>query len=143
MKRIVAVTVLSFAILAFGLAPISSVYALTGQIFRVTVKSSFGTTFTDCFRFDFPQPGALTIDGFGTITYRHGQLDEVATSFKAVSRRLFSPFSIMFYGEEIEALDQMTGQAVNEFGDTFVFSGLEVPSCIRTFEDGADSPYLQ
>jgi hypothetical protein len=143
MKRIVALTVLSIATFALGIAPIRSIYAqVTGHIFRVTVKSSFGTTFTDCFRFDFPALGALTIDGLGPpITYRHGQLDQDIYRFKAVSRFL-QPLSIMFFGEEVEGLEQLNGEAVNEFGDTFVFSGPEVPSCIIALEDGAHSPYL-
>jgi len=128
MKRIAALTVLSFVAFALGLAPISSTYAdPTGRTFRVTVVSSFGTTFTDCYRFDVPSPGDLTIDLlFQTITYSHGQLDEadVRSRFKAVSRS-GQPLSIMFFGEEIQALERLTGEAVNEFGDTFVFSGLE------------------
>src|SRR5262249_47762652 len=126
MKRITALTLFSFAAFALALAPLSSTYAqVTGKTFRVTVKSSFGTTFTDCFRFDVPVAGSLTIDGlFQVLTYRHGQLDTVDTQFKAVSRFL-QPLSIMHYGEEIEALEQLTGQSVNEFGDTFVFSGPE------------------
>jgi len=152
MKRIVALTVLSFATFVLGFAPISSIYAqVTGHIFRVTVKSSFGTTFTDCFRFDVPAPGALTIDGFpfGPVTYRHGQLDQDVFRFKAVSLndfRSLQPISIMWFGEEVEGLEQLNGEAVNEFGDTFVFSGPEVPSCIRTLEAGvslADNPYRQ
>ena len=145
MRRIVALTVLSIAVFALGIAPISSIYAqsaVTGHIYRVTVKSSFGTTFTDCFRFDVPALGFLTIDGLGPpIIYRHRQLDEIRLQFKAVSR-FGQPLSIMFYGEEVEGLEQLNGQAVSEQGATFVFSGPEVPSCIRTFEDGADSPYL-
>ena len=129
MKRIIALTVSSFAAFALALAPLSSTYAqVTGRTFRVTVKSSFGTTFTDCFRFDVPGAGDLTIDGLlvlGQVSiYRHGQLDTVDTQFKAVSRA-GAPLSIMHYGEEIEALEQLTGQSVNEFGDTFVFSGPE------------------
>ena len=31
----------------------------------------------------------------------------------------------MFFGEEIEALEQLTGEGVSELGDTFVFSGPE------------------
>ena len=125
MKRITSLIVSSFAAV-LALAPLSSTYAqVTGKTFRVTVKSSFGTTFTDCFRFDVPVAGSLAIDGLGqVVTYRHGQLDTVDTRFKAVSRFL-QPLSIMFYGEEIEALEQLTGEAVNEFGDTFVFSGPE------------------
>jgi hypothetical protein len=126
MKRITALTVSSFAAFALALAPLSSTDAqVTGKTFRVTVKSSVGTTFTDCYRFDVPVAGSLTIDLlFQVITYRHGQLDTVDTRFKSVSRS-GQPLSIMFYGEEIEALEQLTGEAVNEFGDTFVFSGQE------------------
>jgi len=128
MKRVAALTVMSFVAFAVGLVLISNTYANpTGRTFRVTVKSSFGTTFTDCFRFDVPGAGDLTIDLLGqVITYRHGQLDDpdASSRFKAVSRFL-QPLSIMFFGEEIQALEQLTGEAVNEFGDTFVFSGPE------------------
>jgi hypothetical protein len=126
MKRVAALTVVSFAAFAVGLALISSAYAqVTGRTFRVTVKSSVGGTFTECFRFDRPNPGDLTLDGLTRpVTYRHGQLDTVDTRFKAVSRT-GAPFAIMFFGEEIEALEQLTGEAVNEFGVTFVFSGPE------------------
>ena len=148
MKRIVGLTVLSFATFAFGLAPLHTIYAeVSGHIYRVTVKSSFGTTFTDCFRFDVPQPGFLTIDGLGpAIRYRHGQLDPlpplIPTSFKAVS--LFGqPLSIMFFGKEVEGLERLSGEAVNEFGNTFVFSGLEVPDCVLTLDPAASSPYQQ
>jgi hypothetical protein len=100
--------------------------------FQVTVKSSFGTTFTDCFRFDFPGARSLSIDGLGqTITYSHGQLDSVAQRFKAVSRR-GQPLSIMFFGEVLDLLQQLTGEAVNEFGDTFVFSGSVNAACPAT-----------
>src|SRR4030095_4397133 len=99
MKRITALTVSSFAAFALALAPLSSTDAqVTGRTFRVTVKSSFGTTFTDCFRFDVPVAGSLAIDLLSqVITYRHGQLDEAAarSRFKAVSR-FGQPLSIMF-----------------------------------------------
>ena len=101
----------------------------SNTIYQVTVVSSFGTTFTDCFRFDTPGMGDLTIDGLGpAITYRHGQLDSNSERFKAVSR-FGQPLSIMFFGE-----------AVNEFGDTFVFSGTSNATC----PTGASSlnPYL-
>jgi hypothetical protein len=66
----------------------------------------------------------------------------IPTSFKAVS--LFGqPLSIMFFGEEVEGLKRLNGEAVNEFGDTFVFSGLEVPACIFTLDPAASSPYRQ
>jgi hypothetical protein len=126
MKKINVLIVLSFAVSALALAPLSSTYAqVTGKTFRVIVVSSFGTTFPDCFRFDTPNTGDLTIDQlFQVVTYRHGQLDTVDTQFKSVSRS-GQPLSIMFYGEEIEAVEQLTGEAVSEFGDTFVFTGPE------------------
>jgi hypothetical protein len=107
--------------------------------FQVTVKSSFGTTFTDCFRFDFSGP-RNRIDGLGqTITYAHGQLDSVAQRFKAVSR-FGQLLSIMFFGEILDLLEQLTGEAVNEFGDTFVFSGSVSTACPATVR--AVNPYL-
>ena len=128
MKRVAALTMVSFVALTLGLAPLGNTYANpTGFTFSVTVKSSFGTTFTDCYRFDVPGAGDLTIDLLGqVITYRHGQLDDPDASerFKAVSRS-GQLLAIMFFGEEIQALEELTGEAVNEFGDTFVFSGPE------------------
>ena len=144
MRRTIALTIASFTVLVFGLGLIASTYAqVTGRTFRVHVISSFGTSFGDCFRFDVPSPGSLTIDGLGqTITYRLGQLNQVPTSFKAVSR-FGQPLSIMFYGEEIEALEVLTGEAVNEFGNTFVFAGTEVPSCSLAAELVVGNPYQQ
>jgi hypothetical protein len=108
--------------------------------FQVTVKSSFGTTFTDCFRLDFPGARNLSIDGLGqTITYSHGQLDSVAQRFKAVSR-FGQLLSIMFFGEVLDLLEQLTGEAVNEFGDTFVFSGSVNATCPATARPV--NPYL-
>ena len=130
MKRVGALTMVSFVALTLGLTPPSNAQpdgTPTGETFSVTVKSSFGTTFADCFRFDVPGAGDLTIDGLGqVITYRHGQLDEpeASANFKAVSRS-GQPLAIMFFGAEVEALEELTGEAVNEFGDTFVFSGPE------------------
>ena len=131
MRRTIALTIASFTVLVFGLGLIASSYAqVTGRIFRVHVISSFGTSFGDCFRFDVPSPGLLTIDGLGqTITYRLGQLNQVPTSFKAVSR-FGQPLSIMFSGDEIIALQQLNGEALSEFGNTFVFSGLQTATCV-------------
>src|ERR1700730_4186262 len=143
MKRTAARTVLSFAVFALVLAPSSSTSnQLQGRTYQVTVKSSFGTTFSDCFHFDAPGAGDLKIDGLGqTLTYRHGQLDTVNTRFKAVTRS-GQAFSIMFYGEEVEALEQLTGEAVSTLGDTFVFSGQETLSCVAAPADSlGTSPY--
>ena len=98
--------------------------------YRVRVASSFGTLFTDCFRFDTPNTGDLSIDLLSQVlTYRHGQLDLVNERFKAVSRS-FQPLAIMFFGEAIDPLNFLTGEAVNEFGDTFVFTGRRDAKCL-------------
>lgn len=100
--------------------------------YQVTVVSSFGTVFTDCYRFDTPASGSLRIDALGqTITFRHGQLNTVGQRFKAVSRS-GQPLAIMFMGEAVVALSQLNGEAVNEFGDTFVFTGFVNASCSLT-----------
>jgi hypothetical protein len=36
----------------------------------------------------------------------------------------------MFSGDEIIALQQLNGEALSEFGDTFVFSGLQTATCV-------------
>lgn len=97
--------------------------------YSVMVATSLGPSFHDCFRFDVPSPGDLTIDGLGQpITWRHGQLGTVPQRFKAVSRS--GQLSIAFYGEAVDPLSQLTGEAVNEFGDTFVFSGVIAAACV-------------
>jgi hypothetical protein len=92
---------------------------------KVTVVSNFDTAFTDCYRFDTPNPGDLTIDLPDTIIYRHGQLDAVRQHFKAVSLTE-QGFSIMFVGGAVDALARLNGEAVNAFVNTFVFSGRAV-----------------
>jgi hypothetical protein len=142
MKRIAALGVLIFAASGLGFAPVNATPAdVTGKTFNVTVVSSFGTTFTDCFRFDSPAAGDLTIDGLGqTVTYGHGQLDAVGTRFKAVSR-FGQPLSIMFYGEETTALTLLNGEAVSEAGATFVYSGPQAMPCVAA--SGGTSPYVR
>jgi hypothetical protein len=114
----------------------------SNTIYQVSVVSSFGTNFTDCFRFDTPGMGDLTIDGLGQpITYRHGQLDANSERFKAVSRS-GQALSIMFFGEAVDALNQLNGEAVNEFGDTFVFTGMSNASCPTGASASPLNPYL-
>jgi hypothetical protein len=125
MKRVGAFTKVSVAVFAVAVALLSSAQAqVTGRTFRVTVTSSnLGAPVTDCFRFDVPNAGDLTIDQLGQVlTYRHGQLDTVDTHFQAVSRT-GQLFAIMFSGDASGAPAQLTGEGVTEFGETFTFSG--------------------
>lgn len=125
----------------FLLAATPALADVTGNTYHVTVVSSFGTTFTDCFRFDNPGPGMLNIDLLGfPITYVHGQLDAVGTRFKSVSRS-GQPLSIAFNGEELTALTLLNGEAVSESGDSFVFSGAQELPCVPA--SGEKSPYAR
>jgi hypothetical protein len=125
MKRVGAFTKVSVAVFAVAVALLSSAQAqVTGRTFQVTVTSSnLGAPVTDCFRFDVPNAGDLTIDQSGQVlTYRHGQLDTVDTRFQAVSRT-GQLFAIMFSGDASGAPAQLTGEGVTEFGETLTFSG--------------------
>ena len=122
----------------------ATLWAVTAEwTYRVTVASGFGTNFNDCFRFDTPNVGDLSIDLLGqTITFRRGQLDTVDQRFKAVSRS-GQALAIMYYGEAYNALNQLVGEAVNEFGDTFVFSGPVDNACVPSVSlTDTRSPYL-
>lgn len=126
---VVLLSVLTEALLLFSIVP-GATAGPDNTIYVVTVVSSFGTTFTDCYRFDTPGNGDLPIDQLGqVITYRHGQLNTVASRFKAVSRS-GQPLAIMFFGEAVDPLNRLTGEAVSEGGDTFVFSGPSTASCV-------------
>ena len=147
MKRSATLPILTLVAFSLGLAPANTTPApapddVTGNTYHVTVVSSFGTMFTDCFRFDVPAPGILTIDGLGfPIPYKLGQLDAVGTQFKAVSPSA-SGFGIEFHGAETTALSLLNGEAVSEFGDTFVLSGPLTSPCTPS-SAGAASPYAR
>jgi hypothetical protein len=97
-------------------------------VFEVQVHSSFGTTFTDCFRFSAPRTGILNIDGFGSpLTYRFGGLDSDRLAWKSVTISP-PPFAIMFFGQ-FSPFGRIKGEALNEFGDTFILNGVLNESC--------------
>lgn len=113
---------------------------------EVTVQSSFGTTFTDCFRFDTPAVGDLTIDLLGSVlTSRGGERDTVGGRFKAVTRD--DAFEIMFFGRFRDRRAQLEGgEAVNEFGDTCIFLGHINEACSTTASTGTErkvNPYAR
>jgi hypothetical protein len=135
MKRIAALTAA-----AVGLVLVSSSYAdVTLGTYRVSLISNAEQSFIDCYRFDQPNPGDLTIDLLpgGPVTYRHGQLDAVGESFKAVSRP--GQMRISFAGTDVTVFGQMRGEAVNAAGSTWVFVGTRVDKCEPFSETAA--PY--
>ena len=131
-------TLVAMVIMGFSLAMAADIEsAHRTRTYRVSVESSFGTTFTDCFRFNTPNSGDLSADLLGqTLTYRHGKLDTVRRRFKAVTRD--NAFEIMYFGRFITPDDQIppriTGEAINELGDTFVFSGVRDEACTSSSE---------
>jgi hypothetical protein len=123
------VTLVAGALVGFMMATVPHVAAehIT-RTYRVTVRTDFGTTFTDCYRFNTPARGEVTIDGLGgaSLLYRHGNLDAVLTRFKAVTS---IPFGITFFGQFLSDPARIRGEGVNESGDTFTFSGRRNAAC--------------
>jgi hypothetical protein len=116
-------------LLAVGaLLPVAA--AAQTPTYEIHAESSFGTTFTDCLGFDFPG-GTLNIDGLGSpLTLSFGDLDTDRSRFKAVTR-ITEPstfFEIMFFGKLLN-FGRIKGEALNEFHDTFIFSGVRNDSC--------------
>lgn len=135
-------------LLAVGAFPVASPAQGTDAVnatYEVQVRSSFGTEFTDCFRFDVPGNFRLTIDGFGPpLTYRFGDLNGERGRFKSVSRGADSgaPFEIMFFGNFLD-FGGIKGEALNEFGNSFVFRGARNESCPLAVSEAAKNPYRQ
>jgi hypothetical protein len=145
-KRTHGLAVVLTTVLTGGLVLLSIVpEVIAGHVhrtYRVEVVSSFGTTFTDCFRFDTPRSGDLSLDLLPYILiYRHGRLAKVRSRFNAVTRD--HVFEIMFFGQFINPLKHMTGEGVSEEGATFVFSGQRDDACVASELSGqsATHPY--
>lgn len=144
MLKSLALTVL-LAIVAF---PVASSAQETDvgvrATFEVTVQSNFGTVFTDCFRFDEPGNFRLTVDGFGTpLLYRFGDLNKDRTDFISITRSASNaPFQITFFGN-FGNVGRIRGQALNEFGNTFVFSGVRNESCPAALTGAGRNPYSE
>jgi hypothetical protein len=49
----------------------------------------------------------------------------------------------MFFGEAFDPLKRLIGEAVNEFGDTFVFSGPEDADCEPSSSGAASTVYYR
>ena len=94
-----------------------------GISYEVDVKTSFGTEFTDCFIFtDF---GILNVVGLGwPLAFDQANLGthEVFWLSVTLSGGGFQiAFNGMATGNEFDGM--LKGNAINEFGDTFVFKG--------------------
>jgi hypothetical protein len=115
------------------------------RTYEVVVRSSAGTTFMDCFRFDQPQSTVLTIDGLGSILYTHGGLGNRLKHFKGVG--VAGNAAISFFGRFTRNFRRTVGEGVNSGGVAFVFSGRRRQGCFGSSVDSASgalgSPYFK
>lgn len=125
-------------------ASVASAHSPDGQSYRAAVFSSFNTQFSSCFVFD--RLGTLTVQGYGPEVYRHDELNTQPEAWQATpsSSPIPSGFILSFHGTVGGNTGQIiSGNAMSEFGDTFIFQGVVDPTCAtqaaRTA--GAVSPF--
>ena len=115
------------------------------RTYEVVAQSSTGTTFTDCLRFDRPQSTLLTIDRFGSILYTHGGLGNRLNRFKGVGTA--GNAAVSFFGSFKRKFRRISGEAVNNRGVAFVFSGRRREGCGKSSVDSGSgtsgSPYFE
>lgn len=115
-----------------------------GNTYLVHVKSSFGTKFDDCYSFDHNSPGTLTIQWLGEpLTYAHDDLNKDDEDWQATSQA-YAFLGIAFHGSTDHHGEKIKGNAVSEFGDTFVFKGEKSKKCeVETLRTQTANPYRQ
>ena len=142
-KTTTQITAIAALVLAVVVLPAQADHV--GRTYEVAVQSSTGTTFTDCFRFDRPQSTVLTIDQLGSILYTHGGLGNRLNRFKAVGAA--GNAAITFFGSFKKKFRRISGEAVNNGGVAFVFSGRRREGCGRSSVDSGSgalgSPYFE
>jgi hypothetical protein len=118
--------------------------AVDGSTYEVDVVSSFGTKFSDCFRFD--TSGNLVIDLLvKPQTFAHTNLDTHPSKWQSSSKS-GDPLAIVFHGRTNESGKEIEGDAINEFGETFIFGGIINPDCVAGAaaskeKEGSGNPY--
>src|SRR5215510_7012888 len=95
----------------------------SGHIYKVLVKSSFGTAFSDCYRYN--ADGTLIIDGLGIPgVYDHDNLG--ANNRKTQGINADESFGLATHAQHgLVAHPTVNGDAISTFGDTFIFEGSE------------------
>ena len=116
-----------------GVAGAGTAHANPSNVtYLVTVSTSFGTSFTDCFSFD--KVGTLTVGGYGPLTYTFQSRDMNKKKFQSVSpiaSALAAGFSIEFNGVSLghTTVGYLLANGNDEFGDSYIVSGPPVASC--------------
>jgi hypothetical protein len=131
------------ALIAFGLHASSAfAHIESGKSYKIYTISSFGTQFNDCIYFS--PAGILTVGDYGPLVYRNDQLNTDLRKWQATpaSAPIPSGFILSFQGSAEGTNGQViSGDAVNEFGDTFIFQGVVVSSCPARAATSGSSPY--
>lgn len=114
-------------IIVMGLFSTAVMADVAGRTFEANVISSFGTQFSDCFRFD--DAGNVFVDGLGqTQTFSQDFLGNSPAAWQS-SSRTGDALAIAFHGRERDAMSWI-GNGINETGDTFIVIAFENPGCV-------------
>ena len=142
MKTIIILTFwLVIGLLVF---PVTSIAVSNGdtEIFKVKVKSSFGTEFDDCFHFF--TDGSLLVEGYsGQSVWAYKSLGHAKFRWQSVSINDSTLFSLAFSGTK--AFLGLHADGINDNGDTFKIVGKRVKECslLATADAASGSPYHQ
>ena len=100
--------------------------------YRTRVITSFGTTFFDCYKFDFPFTEFVQIELLvNSFAYRHGNLNNNANQFQAVTNAgQPNPRQHMFHGRISADRARMNGRGMDLFAETYTLRGTADPACV-------------
>jgi hypothetical protein len=130
-------------LIGFGLSASAALaHSPNGHTYNVVVFSSSDTQFNSCFVFD--TAGNLTVGGYGSIVYRHDQLNTQPEAWQATPSSAHIPFGFVlsFHGTVGgDGGQTIVANGMNEFGDTFILQGVVVSSCPPAAAAKATSPF--
>lgn len=122
----------AIALATIALAPVAAIANPAGATYQVTVATSFGSKFTDCFSFD--SAGTLTVAGYGPLSYTLEARGRSQSKFQALSSLATASsvgFTIQFnglaLGNTTEGYLKVSGS--DEAGDTYQVRGAPNASC--------------
>ncbi len=123
------VPMLTCAVLAGSIGVAAQAQAKT-FIYNVTVKTSFGTKFADCFTFE---KGVLTVTGLGQFEYTAAPMDpkHFYTAVESVAQAEATGFGIGFAGFKLgtDARGELHAVGADEFHDSYIVKGVIASSC--------------
>ncbi len=130
MKKYYATVKLGMLLGCFLSANAALAHSPQGKSYLTAVFSNFGTQFEACFAFD--NAGNLTVGGYGTIIYRHDELNNASPLWQAtpVTGKIPTFFILSFHGDVGgDGGQTLHANGLNSDGDTFIVDGVEVSAC--------------